>query len=260
LPALFGRRNALPPGFRQMHWRSRALGKRMAFLLHLPDTEKQEPGRRYPVLYLLHGSGHDGRSVMEQVQPQAALRELGAALLVIPDGDQGWWVDSPLVPRSRYGEYLLELVSWVDGHYPTRTDPGARGLCGFSMGGYGAMLLAGQHPHLFGAASSLLGPLDIGQLFPDYHRLRLLLGAELSTWQQYNPRQSTANLQDTALWFCTGEDAFDRPHNDAFASALRAQGIPFTYQVHPGGHDTSFVREHVQACFAFHRCQFDAGR
>jgi S-formylglutathione hydrolase FrmB len=232
----------------------------MALVLHLPDAQRREAGRRYPVLYLLHGSGHDRWSVLREVQPQACIAELGQALLVIPDGEQGWWMDSPVVSHSRYGELFLELVSLVDHSYPTIAERGARGLCGFSMGGYGAMLLASQHPDLFGAASSLLGPLDIPQLFPDYHRLRLLLGRELGTWQQYNPCQHAANLRDTALWFCTGESSFDRPQNDAFASALQAQQIHFTYQVHSGGHDTSFVHEHMRACFAFHGRQFDAGK
>ena len=231
----------------------------MVFLLHLPHALGKETGRRYPVLYLLHGSGHDGRSVVREVRPQDHIAELGAALLVIPNGEQGWWLDSPLVPACRYGEYLLELVSWIDHNYPTRTERAARGLCGFSMGGYGAMLLASQQPHLFGTASSLLGTLDIGQLFPGYHRLRILLGPDLRTWQQHNPSQTAANLRDTALWFCTGDNAFDRPQNDAFAGALQSQAIPYTYEVYPGGHDTSFVRGHIQACFAFHLRQFDAG-
>lgn len=255
--ALFTGRGALPPGFRHIHWHSQALGKRMAFLLGLPAAYADSPTRRYPVLYLLHGSGHDCHSILREVHPQEHVSELGQALLVIPDGEQGWWLDSPMVLHSRFGEYLLELVSLVDHDHPTIADRQARGLCGFSMGGYGAMLLASQHPELFGAASSLLGPLDIAQMFPDYHRLRMLLGPDLSTWQQYNPCQSVANLRETALWFGTGEDAFDRAQNDAFASALQAKQISFTYQVHPGGHDTLFVRQHIRACFAFHR-QFDA--
>lgn len=255
--ALFTGRGALPPRFRHIHWHSEALGRRMAFLLGFPAGYADAPARRYPVLYLLHGSGHDCHSVLREVHPQEHRGELGPALLVIPDGEQGWWLDSPLVPRSRFGEYLLELVRLVDHDYPTVADRRARGLCGFSMGGYGAMLLAGQHPELFGAASSLLGPLDIARMFPDYHRLRMLLGPDLSIWQQYNPCQTVDRLRSVALWFRTAEEAFDRPQNDAFASALRTRQIDFDYQVLPGGHDTLFVRQHIGACFAFHR-QLDA--
>ena len=196
--ALFTGRGALPTGFRHVHWHSRALGKRMAFVLALPAGYTGSPAKRYPVLYLLHGSGHDCHSVLREIHPQDHLQELEQTLLVIPDGEQGWWLDSPAVSHSRFGEYLLELARLVDHDYPTIANRRSRGLCGFSMGGYGAMLLACQHPELFGTASSLLGPLDIAQMFPDYHRLRVLLGPDLSTWQHYNPCQAVANLRDTA--------------------------------------------------------------
>jgi S-formylglutathione hydrolase FrmB len=231
----------------------------MAFLLRLPSGHGEQSATRYPVLYLLHGSGHDRHSVVRQVQPQQQAAMLGEAILVIPDGDQGWWLDSPSVPRSLYSQYLLELVDFVDQHYRTIPTREARGICGFSMGGYGAMFSASQHTELFGAASSLLGPLDIAQLFPDYYRLRLLLGPDLTTWQRYNPTQTAANLVHTALQFCTAEEAFDRPQSDAFAAALQAHGIPFEYHVYPGGHDTGVVQEHIGSHLAFHRRAFDQG-
>ena len=240
-----------------MRWHSHALRRRMTFLLHLPYADDGQTARRYPVLYLLHGSGHDPHSVLEQVRPQEHLTELGAALLVIPAGDQGWWFDSPAMPRSCYASYLLELVAWIDRHYPTVARRGGRGVCGFSMGGFGAMLLAGQHPDQFGAASSILGPLDIAQMFPHYYRLRLLLGADLATWQRYNPTHLAARLAHTALWFCSAEEAFDRPQSAAFAAALRTRDIPFEYALHPGQHDAHFVREHIGSCFAFHCRAFD---
>ena len=115
------------------------------------------------------------------------------------------------------------------------------------------MLLAAQHPEVFGSASSLLGPLDIAQMYPDYCRLRLLLGSHLYTWQSYNPTRLAASLARTSLKFCTAEEAFDRPQNVAFAEALRAPGITFEYDIHAGGHDTAFVRKHIAAHFGFHR-------
>jgi len=215
------------------------------------------PGNRYPVLYFLHGAGHDLQSVLLEVQPEQHLDVLGDAILVIPNGDQGWWLDSPVLPRSLYGRYLLELVEFVDQHYRTLPDRTTRGLCGFSMGGYGAMWLATQHPETFGGASSLLGTLDIAQMYPLYYRLSELLGRELATWQKCNPTQWAARLSRTALQFCTGEHAFDRPQNETFAAALSAAGCDFSYDVYPGTHDTVFVREHIGAYFGFHRRVFD---
>ena len=274
-----------------MHWRSRSLGRRMAFLLYQPQAvpprrplrpvgrsapsggrpERGRPARAgaagpsggaqatapLPVLYLLHGSGHDPTSVLDHVRPQEQLQLLGAALLVIPAGDQGWWLDSPLQPGSAYGTYLLELVQFVDGHYRTWPDRVARGICGFSMGGFGAMLAACLHPQTFGAASSLLGPLDITQMYPDYYRLRQLLGTQRENWQRCNPAHLAHRLTHTALAFCTASESFDRPQNESFAAQLQSLGIAFEYHADPGQHDTAFVREHIGASLAFHRRAFD---
>jgi len=243
-------------GFQDVQWYSKALQKRMAFLLHLP-TEYQEQARlRYPVLYLLHGAGHDRLSVLREVRPQQHLAALGESMLVIPDGEQGWWLDSPRVGRSCYSQYLLELVALVDERYRTLPDRSARGICGFSMGGFGAMLAASQHATVFGSASSLLGPLDIAELFPRHYRLRLLLGSDLATWQIYNPTYLAPSLAHAALKFSTAEAAFDRSQNVTFAAALRSLGLPFDYQVDPGSHDTAFVREHIGAHFDFHWDRF----
>jgi S-formylglutathione hydrolase FrmB len=128
------------------------------------------------------------------------------------------------------------------------------------MGGYGAMWLAAQHPDLFGSASSLVGTLDIAQMFPDYYRLQLLLGSEIQAWQDVNPTRFAAQLSRTKLLFCSAEQAFDRSQNEAFARALTAHRIPFTYQVHPGEHSTAFVRQHIAECLTFHRQAFDRGQ
>ena len=229
----------------------------MIFGVYLPPSGNDLSNLCFATVFMLHGSGHDHRSLLSQVQPQDHLRLLNDTILIIPDGDQGWWLDSPLLRRSRYAQYLLELVELVDDRYPTIAHRHARGLCGFSMGGYGAMALAAQHPELFGSASSLIGTLDIVQMFPDYHRLQVLLGADLQAWQKANPTQQAARLSNTGLLFCTAQRAFDRPQNEAFAEALRSYAIPFTFRIYPGDHNVTFVREHIDECLTFHRKAFD---
>lgn len=249
----------LPPGFERVRWYSHALRKPVSFLVWAPPGHYSEPARRYPALYLLHGSGHDPDSVLREVKPQDGIASLGQSLLVIPAGGQGWWLDSPNVAGSRYGQYLLELVALVDHRYRSVPNRRGRGLCGFSMGGYGAMLMACRHPQMIGSASSLLGPLDIEQMFPSYERLRLLLGADRSVWRQHNPTPLAHTLNNTGLCFCTAMNAFDRPQNDAFAAALERAGILFEYSTHPGDHDSAFVARHISAHMGFHRRAFDRG-
>jgi enterochelin esterase-like enzyme len=246
----------LPDGFEEVRWRSQALGKDMVFAMHLP-AHREQRDHRFPTLFILHGSGHNHRSVLGHVRPQDHLSLLSDTILIIPDGDQGWWLDSPILPRSQYAQYAFELVELVDARYPTTAHRETRGVCGFSMGGYGAMSLAAQRPEVFGSASSLIGTLDITQMSPDYYRLQLLLGSETRAWQDANPKHSAARLSNTELLFCTAERAFDRRQNDAFARALESCAVPFAYRIYPGEHDTQFVRQHIAECLAFHRQAFD---
>jgi S-formylglutathione hydrolase FrmB len=242
-------------GFRRVYWHSASLGRRVEMLVYTPPGGSAQVHPRWPVLFLLHGSGHSPGTVYREAKPQACVSELGGAILVIPEGQQGWWLDSPVDGRSCYESYLLELVGFIDSQYPTEPSRESHAVCGFSMGGFGAMLLAARHPQLFGTASSLLGPLDIRQWHPDYYRLQALLGPSMAVWEGHNPTSLCDSLRDTRLLFTTGSEAMDRSQNEAFAAALRAKCIAHEYRVFPGWHDTGWVREHLSYHFAFHgRC------
>jgi enterochelin esterase-like enzyme len=59
---------------------------------------------------------------------------------------------------GRYLDYLCdEVVPFIDAHYPTIADRGARGLTGKSSGGYGAMVVPMLRPDVFGAFASHAG-------------------------------------------------------------------------------------------------------
>ena len=62
---------------------------------------------------------------------------------------------------GNWEDYIAEdLVDFIDTHYRTVAASNARGICGFSMGGYGAMMLVMKHPDVFGAVASFDAPLD----------------------------------------------------------------------------------------------------
>lgn len=66
-----------------------------------------------------------------------------------------------------------DLVTYVDANYRTLPNAGARGIAGFSMGGFGAIDLAMRHPDVFGAvyalSAGLMAPngLETTQMFDD---------------------------------------------------------------------------------------------
>jgi S-formylglutathione hydrolase FrmB len=132
----------------------------------LPAGYAREPGRRYPVLYLLHGANSDETSWTRFGDAEAVTART-PLIVVMPDGGrQGWYTDwyrGSRPVRPRWETYHVgELVPWVDAHFRTVAARRGRAIAGLSMGGYGALTYAARHPDVYAAAASFSGALEIG--------------------------------------------------------------------------------------------------
>ncbi len=125
-------------------------------LVVTPPGYDENPGKRYPVVYSLHGywapveAQQVGFKLHEAVQ--AAAEAGNELIMVMPDGFSrlrgGFYSSSPTV--GDYESFVAEdLVQWVDAHYRTLARPESRGLAGHSMGGYGTIRIAMKHPGTF---------------------------------------------------------------------------------------------------------------
>lgn len=136
-----------------------------SFLVLLPDdyVYSQE---RYPVIYYLHGGVGNQReggwlaSVMHQAMKAGTMPK---AIIVFPQAlPIGWYVNahtgSEGVTSGPVEDVLIkDLVPYIDKNYRTIAKAEARGLEGWSMGGFGALRLAFKYPELFKHASSISG-------------------------------------------------------------------------------------------------------
>jgi S-formylglutathione hydrolase FrmB len=171
------------------HFRSDALGVDKAVVVYLPRSYDSQPARRWPVFYYLHGLGGNETNWTKDGELHTAADQLGLeAIVVMPDGDDGFYVDSAFkidydqcmkdgaglfmpaqqprdttcVRQRNYETYIAkDLIGWVDGHYRTITRREARGIAGLSMGGFGAMELSLRHQNLFAAAASHSGAIAL---------------------------------------------------------------------------------------------------
>jgi len=130
----------------------------------LPPHYHRDHGRRYPVLYLFHGSFGDEDSFSTQTNVlsfTASLPEHLQAIIVMPDGSRlpagRDWVDGAH-PQETY--VIKTLLPYIDAHYRTLDDGGHRAGAGFSAGGMNAAVYAARHPELFAAVGSFSGFLD----------------------------------------------------------------------------------------------------
>jgi hypothetical protein len=138
--------------------------------LYLPPGCGDDPGRRYPSIYVIQGYTGQvdmwwNRSALRPTVPEL-VDELFAgpqatpAIVVFVDcwtslgGSQ--FLNSPAT--GRYLDYLCdEVVAFVDGRYPTMAAREHRGIAGKSSGGYGAMVVPMLRDDVFGALASHAG-------------------------------------------------------------------------------------------------------
>jgi enterochelin esterase-like enzyme len=145
-------------------------GQRRSFLVYLPPSyqDTATPTRRYPTLYLLHGSpGSEydwirGGKAVQSVDTLIGHGEIPELIMVFPDGngrggETSEWGNSFDQKQLMENFVAFDLVHFIDQKYRTIPTPGYRAIGGFSMGGFGAMNIAVHHPDIFGSVISLAG-------------------------------------------------------------------------------------------------------
>lgn len=168
---------------------SAALGVDKSYVVYLPAGYDAQPTKRWPVFYYLHGLGGSEVNWVEGGAIDKTADRLGlAAIIVMPDGDDGFYVDgvAPIdydacmkdgtgmfmpgheprrtscVRKRSYESYITkDLVTHVDATFRTIASKDGRAIAGLSMGGFGALQLAMRHPDLFSAAASHSGVVSL---------------------------------------------------------------------------------------------------
>ena len=125
----------------------------------LPPSYAKDKHRRYPVVYALHGYSIGAEQWMHEIHvPQtiegAFAQGAKEMIVVLPDSKTiyGGSMYSSSVTTGDFERFVArDLVAYVDAHYRTIADRGARGLVGHSMGGYGASRIGMKYPDVFGS-------------------------------------------------------------------------------------------------------------
>ena len=148
-------------------------------------------GRRFPVIYLLHGFAADHRAFIKGAYQDLSVRvsmdSLIAAgkvqpMLVVPPNartrfDGSFYANS--TATGRWEDFVArDLVRHIDRRYRTIAKPAGRGIAGHSMGGYGALTVAMRNPGVFSAVYAL-SPCCLGRQYTD-----LTFPGRTETWKR----------------------------------------------------------------------------
>jgi enterochelin esterase-like enzyme len=113
----------------------------------------------FPVVYLLHGYGDDHLSWSEygliKYYSDLYTIETGPMIFVMPQGFNSYYVNR-YNGSVRYMDFFTtEFVPHIDSAFRTIKDKEHRAVMGYSMGGYGAIILPSKNPDIFKTGVSL---------------------------------------------------------------------------------------------------------
>lgn len=263
------------PGVHHATFRSRAMQCEVGYNVYLPPGYETS-GRRYPVVYFLHGAGASGNENRRThvVGPlDAAIRAgtLPPMIVVFPNGTPfSFWADSAdgrvLVETS----VIRELIPHVDQTYRTVASRDGRAVAGVSMGGCGAVRYGLQYPELFSAAVGYGAALFDGETMAshDSEFFRRMFGRDPAAYAKYDPFAVARVNADSArgrvaVRLVAGERDFSRPEGEKMHALLGELKLPHEYVVLPGvGHDLDkYLRNEQDALrgFAFIARHIGAG-
>jgi enterochelin esterase-like enzyme len=234
----------VPHGEVHMHWfKSTAEpGATRRFLVYTPPGYEAKGRKKYPVLYLLHGSGDTEMEWTGYGKANVIADNLIAAgkakpmIIVTPFG--GWPMNSRGGSREDAfrrmmgfeDELLKTIVPAVEADYKVDKTSHARALAGLSMGGYQTLYIGLAHPDTFawlGVFSAGAGPLFNDKIGPSLDKEKLARSLDL-------------------FWIGVGDKDFLFKDAQQLDTNLKDKGIEHTFVVTPdAGHTWPLWRQYL---------------
>ena len=237
--------NNVPHGTVSKVWyESKVLEKNRRMTVYTP-AGYETSGKRYPVFYLLHGSGGDeeawmdlGRTaqIMDNLIAQGKCKPMivvmtngnGAREATPSHSSEGMKQPDNRTAMGRAGafeESFPEVVNYIDKHYRTIKKKSGRAIAGLSMGGFHSLHISKQYPDMFdyvGLFSAAIFPWN-GATSPIYDDME----GKLKTQFAKNPK---------LYWIAIGKDDFLYKANVDYRKLLDDNGFKYEYFENGDGH------------------------
>lgn len=202
-------------------------------------------GKRYPVLYLLHGMGGDeeawislGRTaqILDNLIAQGKAKPM---IVVMPNGNAsqeaapgesalGLLPPSMQLPKTMEGSYeqaFPDIVKFVDKNYRTIKSKSGRAIAGLSMGGYHSLHISKQYPDMFNYVG-----LFSAAIWPNKD-------TSSPIYQDMEGKLKTQFAKKPALyWIAIGKTDFLYKANEDYRKLLDDKGYKYAYYETGEGH------------------------
>lgn len=242
---------------------SQLLRTTIKYMVYLPkdyDSSKAS----YPVVYLLHGMGDDEtgwyKSGYLTYYTDASAAEGTPMIYVMPQGFNSYWVNKYNGEFPYMDMLVNEMVPHIDKQFRTIKDAQHRAVMGYSMGGYGALILPAKNPDIFKTGVVLSMSYRTDQQYMDEpqsgwdYQWGSVFGGVGSSgtnrltayYKEYNPlyffkNPGNKSLQGQNYFIDCGDDEenLSEPNGELHV-LLRDLSIRHEYRVKNGGHDWEY--------------------
>lgn len=259
--------------------------KQRRLYIYLPAEYDRNPGKRYPVLYLLHGSGGDETSwsdygkaceIMDNMiaqgkaEPMIVVMPNGIVNLDAAPGESPYMDAKPTSNNvsSMMGKvekvFVDEVVTFIDQQYRTQNDKAHRALAGLSLGGLQAIYISANHPEVFDYvglfSAQTTNTLDndvisrVKNVFNKVANIKSLFGKDsdpngiegIDTYKDFDIKlKAPFDAKPKLYYIAVGEEDFVKKLNDDFRLKLDAAGYKYEYNETDGSHSWENWRKYL---------------
>lgn len=235
---------------------SPTLRKNRRMCIYTPAGYNPRKGKKYPVLYLLHGMGGDetawldfGRAaqIMDNLIAQGKAEPM---IVAMPNGNiseeaaplcnsTGYNMPLFYLPNTMDGgfeESFTDIVEYVDSSYRTIKKRSARAIAGLSMGGFHSLYISANYPQLFGA---------VGLFSPAVVPAKEYLENNIYRDTDTKFRKQMEN-NPPLYWIGIGSKDPLYPQVEALRKKFDQCGYKYTYRESEGGHVWTNWRIYLQ--------------
>ncbi|MBE6280593.1 MAG: esterase [Bacteroides sp.] len=219
-------------------YHSNTLDLERPLLIYTPAEYYENPTKKYPVLYLIHGMTDthetwykvgrmnyilDNLIAQGKAEPMIVVMPYANAMPALMKKNPGMRIDMRNIMGTDMftNEMLKEIIPFIEKNYRVRSERESRAIAGFSLGGRQTLGCGLKHPELFAYVCPMAPA-----VFPQ--------GMEESFKNDYAEAEKLRTLK--LLWLGCGKDDSLCPGSKSLEKTLKKKQVPCEAMYTSGGH------------------------
>lgn len=217
---------SVPHGTVHSHtYDSRAGGRPRRMAVYTPPGYELDTNKKYPTLYLQHGSGDNEATWVVHGKAHWIADNLIASgkakpmVIVMLDGHIAPPTDRGSNTELFERDLVDQVMPWVESTYRVMAEPGQRAIVGLSMGGGQSLTIGLRNTDKFAFVGGFSSAIP---------------SEESIAGSLASPSQTNQRLK--LLWVGCGKDDFLVKRNEEFIASLKSKGIEHQWHMTDGNH------------------------